>query len=267
MKFGSEELHLALQKACDSHDLNYAAELLYEPVTRASRNLFTKRQDLFFPYNRQDQEDAMQNAMLYMLDRLDKLAYPPNEGTPNYSYYSAFVLNGLLQNRHEILVRRGIVSLDDTLTDHSARGDNKEKTYLDTQVSTAAGPDDIVVTRDNLALALKDLFNLKNDPDTLISVGFIILNEELGFKPMSMQQYADFLNGSQVTKVLSNVETFLNYLSIDVRILTPVRKRLLSVSEPLVYSDVTASKIANRKNSVLEKLRKKLKERQEKDED
>lgn len=254
MNFGSDELHLELRKAYDSGDRAYAGTLLYEPVRRTARHLFAKFRDHFSMYSRQDQEDAVQNAMAYMLEHLQDLAYPKDEGTPCFSYYAKFVLSGLRKRRHKIIRDNKTESLDTPV--NSDDGDDHERTRMDFIPSTAAQPDRVALARDNLFNALRDFFQLKNNPETIVSVGYIILNDVLGTNPMSLAEYADYFNGRKVATVLLEIEDILNVLRLDTSVLAPARKKLLAEPVPPKFAGVTEKKLANRKNSVLDAMRK-----------
>lgn len=254
MRFGSEELHLELRKACDSGDLDYAGTLLCEPVRRAARILFAKFRDHFSMYSPEDREDAVQNAQLYMLEHLQDLAYPPEEGTPCFSYYAHFVLSGLRKRRHKIIRDGKSDRLDAPVG--ADDGDDRQATRLDLLPSTAAQPDRLALVRDNLFNALRDFFQLQNDPATLTCVAYTILNETLGTQPMSLAEYADYFNGRRISLVLQEIEDILNVLRLDTSILDPVKKRLHTLSDPPRFSGVTEKKLANRKNSILKELRK-----------
>ncbi len=255
MNFGSQELHLALRAACDANDLSAAAELLYDPVLRTARFLFANRQDFFRMYTREDQEDAIHDALLYMLDRLRTIAYPPNEGVPNYSYYANYVLNGLCQRRRKLIHIANEASLDASITGLKDSRDDQEQPILTLLPSGEGLPEPTVLARDALEEALRAFLALPNEPDTLAAVGLIILNEELSITSMSLRDYAEALNGKRVSASLDRIEQILATLELDVHVLDPIRKRLGHESESFVFSGLTAEKLANRKNSITTKLR------------
>ncbi len=259
MKFGSEELHLALRAACDADDLNKAASLLYEPVLKTARFFFAKKREFFSMYTREDREDAIHDALLYMLDRLKALAYPPNEGIPNYSYYARFVFYGMSQSRRKLIHIANQSSIDATLTYTQGSDNDKDQTILDFTPSTTDQPEKIVLERDTLCNALRAFFSLPNEPETLVSVGFIIMNEALGSARMSLKDYAQYFNGRQVSAVLLRIEEVLVTLDLDVHILDPVRSRLNHPSAAPYFFGVTEGKLANRKNSIVTKLRNAIK--------
>lgn len=255
MKFGSDELHLALQSACDAGDLSRAAELLYEPIRTVSRFLFVKYRDTFSMYTFQDKEDAVTDALLYMLDRLPRIAHPEQEGTPKASFYYQFVYNGLRQRKHRILQGLNQPSLDAPVTRAGSQGDDRIRTFGDTLPARNPAPGDALQQRDTLHHTLKEFFSLNNDPETLVSVAFIILNENLGMKPMSMREYVEFFNGQNVSRVLHSIEMILQHLQQDTSVLAPVKKRLAASGTDPRFSGLTEGKLANRKNSILTKLR------------
>lgn len=267
MKFGSAELHLALQAACDAGDLSRAAELLYEPVCTVSRFLFVKYRETFGMYSLQDREDAVSDALLYMLDRLDRIAHPEQEGTPKASFYYQYIYNGLRQRRHRIIRESKQASLDAPVTRSGSQGDDRIRTFGETLPAPAPLPGEALETQDALHHALKAFFSLSNDPETLVSIAFIILNEQVGLKPMSMREYVEFLNGQPVSKVLHSIETILIHLRQDTSVLAPLKKRLSSSGPALVFAGLTESKLANRKNSILSKLRPLKKEDSKKKDD
>lgn len=256
MKFGTEELHLALQEACAAGDLSYAAEILYEPVWRTSRLLFAKKRDRFALYTREDQEDAVHNALLYMLDRLDKLAYPNNDGIPNYSFYAEFVLNGLCQNRYRIMQRAAQISPDDPIPGGAASDDDRERTLQDILPSAQPLPDAVLIAREELHKALSAFFSLRNSPETLVSVGFIILNENLGIKPMSLKQCVEYFTTHSVAEVLAVIEKILVQNDQDTGVLAPLKSRLRSGSAVPSFDGITEARLANRKNDILTRMRK-----------
>lgn len=254
MKFGSAELHLALQAACDAGDLPRAAELLYEPVCAVSRFLFVKYRETFSLYSVQDREDAISDALLYMLDRLGKIAHPELEGTPKASFYYQYIYNGLRQRRHRIVRETRQASLDTPFTRSGSQGDDRVRTLGETLQSPTSAPGEALEMRDTLHHALKAFFSLNNDPETLVSIAFIILNEQVGLKPMSMREYVKFLNGQKVSKVLHSIEMILGHIQQDAGVLAPIKKRLATSGSTLVFAGLTESKLANRKSSILSKL-------------
>lgn len=259
MKFGSEELHLALRAACDADDLNEAASLLYEPVVKTARYFFAKKREFFSMYTREDREDAVHDALLYMLNRLSTLAYPPNEGIPNYSYYAAFVFYGLCQSRRRLMHIANQSSTDATLSCAQGSDDDKDRSLLDFTPSTLDQPEMTALHRDALTNALRAFFSLPNEPETLVSVGFIIMNEALGSARVSLKDYAQYFNGRQVSAVLRLMEEVLLTLHLDVHILDPVWSRLNEASAAPCFTGVTEARLANRKNSIVTKMRNSMK--------
>lgn len=255
MRFGSDELHQELRKACDVNDLDYAGILLHDPVVKTARMLFARFHDHFSMYSFEDKEDAIQNAQVYMLEHLRDLAYPQDDGTPNFTYYSKFVLSGLRRQRHKIIRDSKSLSMDEPLTNSSSKGDDKDRTRGDVMPSPQLQPDQQAMARGHLQDVLRSFFLLKNDPATLASVAYIILNEALGGPAMSMEDYARFFNGRTVSSVVDKIEDILADIRQDADILLPLRRRLAAAPEPPRFANITYSKLANRKNSVLETLR------------
>ena len=253
MKFGSDEMHLALQEAYAAGDLSRAAELLYEPVQMVSRFLFAKYRETFSVYSAQDREDGVTDALLYMLENLAKIVHPEQEGTPKASFYYNFVYNGLRKRRHRIIQRLNQESLDAPVATGSSRGDGRVRIFGDTLPSREAAPGEALQQRDALQQTLKEFFALSNDPETLVAVAFVILNENLGIKPMSMREYVEFFNGQSVSRVLHSIEVILRQIRQDTAVLAPLRKRLAGADS--VFSGWTEGRLANRKNSILTRLR------------
>lgn len=254
MKFGSEELHLALRAARDANDLTAAAELLYEPVCRTARFLFARKAESFRMYTREDRDDAMHDALVYMLERLDAIACPPNEGVPSYSYYANFVYNGLCQRRRKLIRIVGEISMNAPISGSGNSADDKEQTLLCLLHARKDQPESDILLQEEVNEALRDFFALSNEPVTLAAVGLIILSETLGAARMSLREYVEYLNGTEVSTVLNLIEHILAELELDVHALDPVRKRLNTAEEGTRFSGLTEAKLANRKNSIISKL-------------
>lgn len=254
MKFGSEELHLALRAACDAQDLSKAAELLYEPVQKTAGSLFFKKREFFVKYTREDREDAIHDALLYMLERLREIAYPREEGVPKYAYYARFVFHGLIRNRSKVI--RAWDSLDQPIPSTKGTGDDKEQSLLDIVPSTKDQPESAVLTRDLLSKALRAFFSLPNEPETLAAVGWVIMNDVLGDPRMSMKEYVEKLNGTPVADTVGQIERLMAEDGLDARLLEPLKARLRKSGAGARFSGMTEGKLSNRKNSVTTKMRK-----------
>lgn len=256
MEFGSEELHLALRVACDAQDLSKAAELLYVPVQKTASSLFFKKRELFVKYTREDREDAIHDALLYMLEKLHEIAYPREEGVPKYAYYARFVFHGLIRKRSKVIRAAGWDSLDKPIPGPSGNGDGREQSLLDIVPSTTDQPESTVLTRDLLSEALRAFFALPNKPETLAAVGWVIMNDALGDPRISMREYAERLNGAQVADTVGRMERLMAEYGLDARLLEPLKERLRRTGAIPCFAGVTEGKLSNRKNSVTTKMRK-----------
>lgn len=256
MEFGSEELHLALRAACDAQDLSRAAELLYEPVQKTAGSLFFKKREFFVKYTREDREDAIHDALLYMLERLREIAYPREEGVPKYAYYARFVFHGLIRRRSKVMRAAAWDSLDQPIPSARGTGDDKEQSLLDIVPSAKDQPESAVLTRDLLCKALRAFFSLPNEPETLAAVGWVIMNDVLGDPRVSMKEYVEKLNGTPVADTVRRLEGLMAEYGLDARLLEPLKARLCGSGAGARFSGVTEGKLSNRKNSVTTKMRK-----------
>jgi len=262
--FGSDEFFFLLKSAYEEEDTDTIGELLWPMVCKASHQLFKK--ECFWGYSPGDKEDAQQDAMLYVLKKIESFLLNPrnNPFAPEDIRYSPrqkeklfyqLVEYGLLHSYRDIYKGPETISIDEYRNKENSR--TFEQTLV---VPDKWSPEACLEARDSLEKALYSFFSLPNNPETLASIGFVIISEQMSNRSMSLEEYANLLNGKSVNMIVAKIETLLKPLRLHFDVLSPLKKRLESQSNLHQFISLTPSKLANRKNSILSKLSMKLKD-------
>lgn len=260
-RFGSDEFYFLLKSAYEEGNTDQLGELLWPQVYKVSQHLF--KNTLFSGYSPEDKEDAQQETMLYVLGKIEAFLLNPRNhpSAPEEIRYSPkqkeklffnLVEYGLLHSYRDVH-REPTISLNGK----DKNGRSLEETLF---VPDKWMPDERLQAKEFLKEALYSFFSLSNNPETLVSIGFVILNEHIGGESMSLEEYADFFNGKSVDMVVEEIEALLMPLNLHTDVLLPLKRRLGNNVIPYQFTSITPSKLANRKNSILSKLSMKIKE-------
>ena len=211
--FGSDSFFARLKGAWDANELDQVAELLESHVTRIGMTCL--KQSCFSHYSYHDKEDAIQDAMLYVLQRIGSFLTDPRndsntqEGTlfleqEKNSWLRKTVFNGIRHSSRRVL-KHNYVSLDETV--------EKSQTsikQLDVISLHTVQTDDNLLAREQVEEALRSLFSLPNEPATIITIGYMILVSELENIHFSVEKYADYFRKTPMYIVISQMETLLS---------------------------------------------------------
>ncbi len=256
--FGSASFYLRLKTAWSGNDREQMAELLEEHVRRIG-GMFLQRSSFHY-YSYEDREDALQDAMLYVLRNIDSfLADPRNDpaagGEAAYleheknGWLRRVVFNGIRHSSQRIL-RNSHESLDRPV------GEQEDGATLENIVSLRSRRmEDEVVCRSQAEEALKSLFSLPNEPATLAVIGYMVMIGELENRKISLEGYAAYFQKTPLRALISQMDILLNRHQLNRNVLAPLRKRTDALPEGAGMPEITARKLANRKNSVLQELR------------
>lgn len=142
-----------------------------------------------------------------------------------------------------------VISLDRYVADY----ENGTK-VMDFISGNQAAPDEELLKRERMTQACRAFFDLKNSPELLAAVGFVILSESLTRTHRSLDAYANLLNGKPAMQVVASIERILDEFDIDPSALDKLKKRLAG-DKMRTIDNLTAKSLANRKNSMLSTLR------------
>ena len=266
--FGSDEFFMRLRDAHTAGDRERLAELAYAglgPVVATEL-----RKSAFAMFTPEDRQDAKQEVMLYALGRLgaflddprnDPDSTDPERFTPvkRQAWAHRIAYHALLHVRDRIkkhALSPGGPGGESVRVDSLDRelGDGDGGRVVDFIPADHAAPDERTLLRERLEEACQAFFSLKNAPELLAAVGFVILSESLTGAHRSLEAYADLLNGMPAARVVAAMERLLSEYGIDRAVLDGLKRRL-DGDDARTIDGLTAKTLANRKNSMLSTLR------------
>lgn len=275
--FGDDAFFLQLKEADASGDRERLAELAYrgfEPIVAMEL-----KKSAFAMFTPEDRQDAKQEAVLYALEKLgaflrnplnDPSCGAPERYTPvkRQAWAHRVAYHALLHVRDKIRrhalspgeqrgTYRAVDSLDRKLADGS------EGSVGDFIPSERDGPEARVLMNERLEEACRAFFGLNNAPELLAAVGFVILSESLTGVHRSLEAYAEQLNGMSVGAVAGAMKRLLGAYGVDGAALDGLMRRLDGDGHARRIGGLTARTLANRKNSMLTRLRSDLAEERE----
>lgn len=266
--FGEDAFFYQLKEARASGDRDGLMALAwrgFEPVIGMEL-----RKSAFAMFSAEDRQDAKQEAMLYAFGKLgDFLDNPLNDpGCESKERYGPVkrqawahrvVYHALLHVRDSIkkhALSPGVQSGELMSVESLDReiGDEDGGRIVDFIPAERSGADEGLLLRERLAEACGAFFALKNSPELLAAVGFVIISEALTGAHRSLDAYADLLNGMPALSVVSAIERMLGEYGVGGAALSGVKKRLGGDGSRTIEG-LTAKSLANRKNSMLSTLR------------
>ena len=265
--FGDDAVFLELKESWASGDQNRVVELLQRSLKPIVATQL--RKEGFAMFTAEDRQDAEQEALFYVFRKLGGfLANPLND--PTCKDKKRFTPRRRQAWAH-LWVGNALKHIRDQAKPSLSPGIGEEKyckvDSLDREVSDENGsrlmdslsdghsvPDENLLKRERLTQACRAFFSLKNTPELLTAVGFVILSESLTGTHRSLDTYADLLNGMPVLKVVAAISRMLDEYGIDLAALDSLKKRL-GDDENQKIDGLTAKTLANRKNSMLSTLR------------
>ena len=265
--FGSDAFFRDLKAAWRSNP-DRAAEMIGDQVDAAIRAVIADPELKFGYIPSQEYEDYFQEAWIRvwtaMEGFLDDPLNDPDSGAPDrflppqkFNWLKKIVFYEMRHTRRRKLGRRtgpdgkpvSPVSVDEPVGDP-----NDGVLRLDFIASPDPGPANRFLAADSLADAFAALFSLPNETATLAAVALMMAEKALG-RGRSLEEYASDLSGKPVSAAADEIARLLSEWEIDPYVLEPLRKRLRKESP--VFGDLAPARLANRKNSVLDALRKK----------
>lgn len=275
-QFGNDQVFLKLKTLYDSDEKEQFARLLCEKTEPVITMQLKK--SVFSIYTEQDKEDAAQDALLYVLEKIgDFLNNPANDpalaGENQFSevqkqgWLHKTVFNGLRHslnrvknsyytpgNEEKSLQR--IHSLDMTVPDSDLSMYNEIP-------SGALGPEEAFLLREQVEEACTAFFSLKNSPSLLACIGLVILTENLDNDSFSLADYVNIMNGKKLEDIIQLLEEVLFRHKISQNVLDPLKNRINDEMSHQKIDSLTEKNIANRKNSMLSMLRKRERKKED----
>lgn len=259
-KFGSDSFFAQIKGAWEDNDLDQVAELLEKHVKCIGK--FFLQKSCFSHYTFHDKEDAIQDAMLYVLQHIGSFLSDPRndpkapEGASFHeqeknAWLRKTVFNGIRHSSRTIL-KHDHVSLDETI-DSSP----KSIALLNVIPLHTAQVDESLLAKEQVEEALRSLFSLPNEPATIIAVGYMILLSELEKKRFSVETYVEHFRKTSMAVIIGQMETLLTRHQLSTDVLRPLIARIGKNSSRPLSPDITAKKLTNRKSSMLNELKKK----------
>lgn len=260
--FGSDSFFRQMKEAQQAQDRDRLGALLWPHVQRIGN--FILRRSAYSYYSFQDRQDAA----LYVLGAIDGFLDDPRndpaaEAAARYlekgkmSWLYQYVFNGIRHSADKVLKNR-----HDSL-DRPASCQEDERSLGDTIPAPGEAAEERMLRREGLEKACRDFFSLPNDPAVIAAVGFIILRDELRPRKTSLEAYAQALRKTDMAALLRGIEKLLKESGVDAGVLDPLRERIDPAAPSQALRDVTAKRLANRKNSMLTALRKKRKDEED----
>lgn len=272
LRFGNAIMYAELKAAYEAYDVNRLYALIGADVETVCNVLLN--QSKYRSYNRADREDVKQSAWMHVQDTLlEKFFSDPRNDPAAENCYAAGQKNGwlykCLSNYLTDQVKKfyRIASVDSIDRPLSADG---EITIGTIQKDPNQNTEEVFMRRTLLIDSMRTFYSLKNAPELLAGVGYVILETELESRGHSYNDYVDALNGCPAARVVRVTGTLLHRHQIERTMLSPLKKRLQITREnPLgdgrIITGLTAKTLANRKNSMLTTLREQLNQQQEED--
>ncbi len=257
-QFSNEDLYLQLKPLYESGDRERFAVLLCE--TAAPVITVQLKKSVFSIYNSDDKDDAAQDALLYLLDKIDGFMQDPENdpGSDAQHHYSAAdkrawlhmtVYNGL---RHSF--DRIYRSFSRTVSLDQDSGD-EEQSLLEQLSSKAPGPEDQVLVTETCEEACRAFFSLKNTPVLLGCVGYLLLVENLTHVRIPLDEYTEMLNGATLAWIIGQMEELLKTFRMSSSVLDPLKARTDADMLERPIEGLSPQSLSNRKNSMLKTLR------------
>lgn len=264
--FGSDSFFRQMKEAQQARDRERLAALLWPHVQRMGS--FILRRSAYDYYSYDDRQDAVQDAALYVYGAIDGFLDDPRndpaaEGEARFtekekmSWLYRYVFNGIRHSARKVQKHQ-----HDSL-DRPATGQDDERSLGETIPAPGGAADAAFTLREQLTEACRAFFSLPNDPAVVAAVGFIILRDALRPRKTPLEAYAEALRKTDVTALIRGIEKLLKEAEVDDSVLDPLRERIDFAALPQPLRDVTAKKLANRKNSMLSALRKKRNDEKE----
>ena len=266
--FGSDSFFLQLKQALSSGDREEFSRLVYEELEPVMN--MELRKSAFSLFTPEDREDARQEAAMYVLGMMDGfMANPQNDpesGAENlYSPSKKMSWLHLMANlglKHALKrvqkqalapgLEKGRYAAVVSLNEKAQEDGDDER--MDRIESRQATPEERVLLKERVADACRAFFGLNNSPSLLTAVGYVILCEALGGQKLSLEDYAQALNGRKVGRVISDMEVLLAQYEIDPGVLDALKARAAESGGGSPIEGLTAKTLANRKNSMLTRL-------------
>ncbi len=269
--FGSDEFFRKMKHLWIA-DRDEAAKLLKEQVEQICRIIIWKYGKHFKNVTKEDFQDYASEAWIRMWQNMDRfLSEPRNDPdsdgphyTPNEKVKLAIklILINMLQVRDRKMgkkptVVKGKYIYVDSL-DRPIKSNEKNSVTVGEHTSSRdPGPEQQAVLSDFARYALQELLSLPNDSETLAAVAYVILNETFGEK-QSMEDYANQLNQSPMLQIIAKMETMLADNDMNPGWMLLFRQRIEKEGGDRTVNGLTAAKLANRKNDIQDRIRKKL---------
>ena len=275
--FGSDDSFRRMKQLWLS-DRDGAASFLMDQVRGICRSVIRKAGNGFYNVSEDDFSDYTQESWIKLWMNMDTFLDDPRNDpdsdcehfTPEQKY-----------NWARTLVLHEMQHLRDRKLGVNAKGpDGRRIQMLSIQQPVGNGdgttplgwflpdqkptPDQVAAGCDAVRDALSEFFSLSSNPETLVSVAYVIVNNTLGQKK-SMGDYAAELEQSTVLQVLERIEAQLEQYGYDPLWLQPFRRRIQETGGDRPISGMTAAKLANRKNDVQGMFRKWMDSREHKE--
>ena len=266
--FGSDSFFRELKHAWLT-DANTAGQLLLNQTRLICRSIINSVRNGFYHVTQEDFDDYVQESWIKLWQNMDSfLSDPRNDPDSEGEHFSAaqkyqwarFLVLHEMQHLRDRKLGRNIAGANGRRIrivplDYLESDNDDSFSLLDILPAQTATPEEALVVSSFIQEALQHLFNLPNNTETLIAVGYTILASSLEEKK-AMEEYADYLNGHTFDEIIASMELLLNEHGYQSSPLTSLRARIerekISGQKPTISS----KKLINRKNDILTAMRK-----------
>ena len=257
-RFGSETSFRELKAAWDACDRERMAELMLSYLQ--AEKWYVCHREEFSWCTLTNKEDAFHDAIPYVLGKMEQFLQDPanDPDSPSGKQYSPsqkrrWLRTALLNGMRHTLDKERIRRMDSL--DQPATSGEDQRTLGELQPSAIGLPEKKVLLRETLNEACRDFFSQPNSPDTLLTIGFIILHGALHPGEKKLEAYAAYFNGRTVGEMLLRVQRLIVSFQMDETVLAPLKSRMTPDMIRKPIEGITARKLANRKNSILQTMR------------
>lgn len=265
--FGSDSFFRELKHAWQT-DANTAGQLLLDQTKMICRSIINSVRNGFYNVTKEDYDDYVQESWIKLWQNMDSfLSDPRNDPDSEGEHFSAaqkyqwarFLILHEMQHMRDRKLGRNIVSANGERIriiplDYLGSSNDESFSLLDILSAQAVTPEEAFVVSSSVQEALQQLFNLPNNTETLIAVGYTILASSLEEKK-AMEEYADYLNGHTFGEIIASMELLLNEHGYQSSPLTSLRTRIEREKIAGQKPTISSKKLINRKNDILTTMR------------
>lgn len=260
--YWSDDFVRELKAAYEAGDNNRVMEMIEPFIIRHTRRMLADpRMGCFFP-SLADKEDALQEVRIHAMKNVAKFFRDPSNDPDSgaeqirwtgerVNYWKQTIIWKLNDMRKKIGRQVRTYSYDAEVKNQDGDEYQKKEELSDGSLAL----DEQAVNKEKLQHTLERLYSLKNDPETLLAVGYMILNNVLGGGKLSYRDYSEVFCRASAKEILLDTHELLMRVRIDSKVLKPLYERLDFESDAWEKRGWEENMLANRKHMVLKRMK------------